>query len=68
MLGTGKDNAIWSYLAANNMASGIYLNESIWSPLLVGCNKKHNRMTISDYNAKLVCRDHAINLKLHEFT
>ena len=28
------------------MASGIYLNESIWSSLLVGYNKKQNRRVV----------------------
>ena len=45
MLGTGKDRVICS-CEQQNMASGIYLNESVWSTLLVGYNKKQNRRVV----------------------
>ena len=37
-LGTGRDRVI-SRVSSNNTASGIYLNDSVWSFLLVGYKK-----------------------------
>ena len=41
MLGTGK-NHVFVCVSSNKMASGIYLNESVWSFPLVGYNIKQN--------------------------
>ena len=41
------------------MASGIYLNESVWSSPLVGYNKKQNRRVV-DLRWKKQGPDHAI--------
>ena len=42
------------------MASGIYLNESVWSSPLVGYNNKQNRRVV-DLHWKKTRPDHAIS-------